>query len=31
LPVTSAALVMPQAIAIGKFHGAMTAQMPRGS
>ena len=30
LPVTMAAVVMPQRIASGKFQGGMTAQTPRG-
>ncbi len=30
LPVTSAAVVMPQRIAIGKFQGAITSATPRG-
>ena len=30
LPVTSAATVMPQQMANGKFHGAITAATPRG-
>ena len=29
LPVTSAATVMPQQIASGKFHGAITTATPR--
>ena len=31
LPATSAAAVMPVRIASGKFHGAITAQTPRGA
>jgi hypothetical protein len=31
LPATSAAVVMPQRMAIGKFHGAMVTVTPRGS
>ena len=31
LPVTSAAAVMPQGIASGKFQGEMTATTPRGT
>ncbi len=31
LPVTSAAAVIPAGIASGKFHGAITAQTPRGA
>ena len=31
LPATSGATVMPHRIASGKFHGAMTAQTPRGA
>ncbi len=31
LPVASAAAVMPSGIASGKFHGAITAQTPRGA
>ena len=31
LPVTRAAVVMPQRMASGKFHGAMTTVTPRGS
>ena len=30
LPVTSAATVMPQGMARGKFHGGMTTATPRG-
>ena len=30
LPVASAPAVIPQGIAIGKFHGAITAATPRG-
>ena len=31
LPVASAAAVMPQGMASGKFHGAITAATPRGA
>ncbi len=31
LPVAIAAAVIPQTIAIGKFHGAITAATPRGT